>query len=320
MRVFFLINKFLGSKTSGKTRNILSLTSSLKKKGLVRLRRKNFKKFSSILVHSGNFLKRQQGINKKISSFHYKTKKLSNIKFKNFINKFGSKKFSFNVSSFYNNSLYRDTEYIFINKNNFEISYYNRYFKNVLNLQVNGENTFGYSLLNKEDILNKSDFNFLNNYSYSLERNELNFLCNNNLYENESNDFFFKKINFLNFKNLVMDISNAVSSKEGSYLKKLEENSFFFNSLWQRRLSFEKFEFYNFFKKKYSYNVIFYKNASYNYFNFKNKLVSFNFNQDFIYKYLKGRGKKFYVSYYNKSALPFTSVNTSMAILRGTSS
>lgn len=305
MRVFFLINKFLNSKTSGKSKDILSLNSSLKKKGLVKLRRKNFKKFSSILVYSGNFLRRHVRMNKKLLSIHYKNKQLSGIKFQNLINKFGSKKFSFNVSSFYTNALYNNSEYVFLNRKLTPITYYTSYFKDVLNLQVNGENILGYSLLNEDFNLNKSDFCFLNNFSYSLEKNELNFLYNNNLYENESNDFFFKKINFFNLKNIIMDIPMPSNSKDGSYLKKLEENSFFFNSLFERRVFFEKREFFNFYKKQNFYNTVFYKNYSYDFFNFKNKLISFNFNQDFIYKYLKGRGKKFYISYYNKLNLFF---------------
>lgn len=287
MRVFFLINKLIGSKNFGKSKDFLASAISNKKRSLLKLRKRNIKNISSFNVHLGNSKKNLVGKGSFLSSkksyntYFIRVNKITKSRFLNL----NSKLLSFSSDNINLNSL------IGFKKN--KIYRHLKYFKNVLPVRFNINELLFY----ENSSISKSSFSLLNKYSYGFKKNELNFIYNNNFYENDSIDFFYSKLHYNNVFNLILDYNNSVA-KDRSYLKELENKSFLYSSLFSRRLNFELNDFSGFFKLKSDF--LFFYNSSKRYLNFKNTLSSFNYDADFVYKYIKSKGKKFYLSYFSK--------------------
>jgi hypothetical protein len=288
MRVFFLINKLIGGKNFGKSKDFLASAISNKKRSLLKLRKRNIKNISSFNVHLGNSKKnliRRGSLtsSKKIyNSYFIRVNKISKSRFFNLNLKLNS----FSKDNFYLNSL--------IGSKKKKIYSYIKYFKNVLPIRFNINELLFY----ENSFIFKSNFSLLNKYSYGFKKNELNFLYNNNFYENDSVDFFYNKLNYNNVFNIILDSNVNSFSKDSSYLKELDEKSFLYSSLFSRRVSFESNDLSSYFKLK--SNFLFFYTFNKKYFNLKNTLIPFNYDNDFVYKYIRSKGKTFFLSYFSK--------------------
>jgi hypothetical protein len=301
MRVFFLINKYITQKSLGNINSFIKKRIALKKKKLKKLALNNLNKFLILNVNKGSVpylsVDYAFSINKKKYSYKLKIKKYSKLKFLNF----NLKRFNFrNLKVLNNSKKFNYTKVSFFSsliKN--RVMRKQKFYREINNIRgLHNSNVFFSNVIFNENLLSKSNFYFLNKFSYSFQKNEINSLVSFNSFGDFNYDLFLKNSFFYGISNFVSYHVNNSSSF--SSLGEINFRSFFFRNIFLQRIAFENSQLVAFFSQFYiSFNSFFFKKFN-NLFKYKEKISFFLNDNDYIYKFFKRRVSKLYVTYYNK--------------------